>query len=142
MKSLQTALGYSNIVLDMNHITWPEEEEDRWEILSEKFSSQINTYWKAFEMFDQTSASQCDGRIRNFLAMDYEDSREGDEIHVSIEDRNGNLWFILRTHGEKVVSVQGGDFKEIEADAYLIRASQDELTIRCEAEDSLYYYLP
>ena len=142
MKSLQTALGYSNIVLDMNHITWPEEEEDRWEILSEKFSSQINTYWKAFEMFDQTSASQCDGRIRNFLAMDYEDSREGDEIHVSIEDRNGNLWFILRTHGEKVVSVQGGDFKEIEADAYLIRASQDELTICCEAEDSLYYYLP
>ena len=142
MKSLQTALGYSNIVLDMNHITWPEKEEDRWEILSERFSSQINTYWKAFEMFDQMTASQCDRRIRNFLAMDYEDSRVGDEIHVSIEDRNGNLWFILRTHGEKVVSVQGGDFKEIETDAYLIRASRDELTIRCEAEDSLYYYLP
>ncbi len=142
MKSLQTALGYSNIVLDMNHITWPKEEEDRWEIVSERFSSQINTYWKAFEMFDQTSASQCDIRIRNFLAMDYEDSREGDKIHVSIEDRNGDVWFILRTHGEEVVSVQGGDFKKIEADAYLICASQDELTIRCEAEDSLYYYLP
>lgn len=142
MKSLQTALGYTNIVLDMNHIAWPEKEEDRWEIVSERFSSQINTYWKAFEMFDQISASECDRRIRNFLAMDYEDSREGDEIHVSIKERNGDLWFILRTHGEKVVSVQGGDFKRIEADAYLIRASQEELTIRCEPEDSLYYYLP
>ncbi len=142
MRSLQTALGYSNIVLDMNQITWPEEEEDRWEIVSEKFSSQINTYWKAFEMLDQTSASECDRRIRNFLAMDYEDSREGDEIHVSIKDRNGDLWFILRTHGEEVVSVQGGDFKKIETDAYLIQASQDELTIQCEPEDSLYYYLP
>ncbi|MCI8363954.1 MAG: DUF2194 domain-containing protein [Eubacterium sp.] len=142
MKSLQTALGYSNIVLDMNQITWPEEEEDRWEIVSEKFSSQINTYWKAFEMFDQTSASECDTRIRNFLAMDYEDSREGDEIHVSIKERNGDLWFIFRAHGEKVVSVQGGDFTKIETDAYLIRAGQDELTIRCQPEDSLYYYLP
>ena len=142
MKSLQTALGYSNIVLDMNQITWPEKEEDRWEIVSEKYSSQINTYWKAFEMFDQTSASECDRRIRNFLAMDYEDSREGDEIHVSIKDQNGDLWFILRTHGEEVISVQGGDFKKIETDAYLIRASQEKLTITCKPEDSLYYYLP
>ncbi len=142
MKSLQTALGYSNIVLDMNQITWPEKEEDRWEIVSEKYSSQINTYWKAFEMFDQTSASECDRRIRNFLAMDYEDSREGDEIHVSIKDQNGDLWFILRTHGEEVISVQGGDFKKIETDAYLIRAGQEKLTITCKPEDSLYYYLP
>ena len=142
MKSLQTALGYSNILLDMNQITWPEKEEDRWEIVSEKFSSHINTYWKAFEMFDQTSASECDTRIRNFLAMDYDDSREGDEIHVSIKDRNGDLWFILRTHGEEVVAVQGGDFKKIETDAYLIHASQEKLTITCEPEDSLYYYLP
>ena len=37
-------------------------------------------------MFDQTSSSECDTRIRNFLAMDYEDSREGDEIHVSLKE--------------------------------------------------------
>lgn len=48
----------------------------------------------------------------------------------------------MRTHGEEIVSMQGGEFEEIEKDAYLIRAQEDTLKIRCEKTDQLYYYLP
>ncbi len=143
MKSLQTALGYSNIVLDMNQISWPKEEGDRWELVSEEFSSNINTYWKAFEMFSQTSASESDRRIRTFLGMDYEDSREGNEIRIRMRKKSsGAAWFILRTHGEEIRAMEGGGYEEIEADAYLIRADEDEVKIQCGVTDQLHYYLP
>ena len=36
MKSLQTSLAYSNIVFDLKQILWPQQKEDRWEVLYEK----------------------------------------------------------------------------------------------------------
>ena len=43
MKSLQTSLAYSNIVFDLKQILWPQQKEDRWEVLYEKFASNTNT---------------------------------------------------------------------------------------------------
>lgn len=142
MKSLQTALGYSNIVLNMNHVTWPETDADRWEVVSDKFSSNINTYWRKFSMFSQTTASESDRRIRAFLGMDYTHERTGDEIRVRMKKQSDEVWMILRTHGEKILSIEGGKYEEIEEDAYLICAKENEISIRCEKTDKPYYTLP
>lgn len=142
MKSLQTALGYSNIVLNMNHVTWPETEDDRWEIVSDKFSSNINTYWRKFSMFSQTTASESDRRIRAFLGMDYTHERVGDDIRVRMKKQSDEVWMILRTHGEEITSIQGGEYEEIEEGAYLICAKENDVTIHCEKTDRLYYTLP
>ncbi len=142
MKSLQTALAYSNIVLNMNHVTWPETDDDRWEIISDKFSSNINTYWRKFSMFSQTTASESDRRIRAFLGMDYTHERVGDDIRVHIKKQSSEVWMILRTHGEEITSVQGGEYEEIEENAYLICAKENEVTIHCERADKVYYTLP
>lgn len=93
-------------------------------------------------MFTKTSISESDSRIRTFLGLNYESSRDGDKIHVTIQNRVGSAWFILRTHGEEIVSVEGGDFEMIETDAYLIRADEDCLDIQCRKTDRLHYYLP
>lgn len=142
MKSLQTALAYSNIVLNMNHVTWPETDADRWEVVSDKFSSNINTYWRKFSMFSQTTASESDRRIRAFLGMDYMHEKVGDDIRLQIKKQSSEVWMILRTHGEEIVSVQGGEYEEIEENAYLICAKEDEVTIHCEKADKIYYTLP
>lgn len=139
MKSLQTALGYSNVVWDLNQISWPEKAEERWEILFEKFSSNINTYWKQFDMFDKTTVSESDRRIRNFLALDFKEEREGDTIHLQVEKNQDEVWFILRTHGEEIVSVTGGQYENIEEDAYLICTSEEKLAIKMKQKGSLYY---
>ena len=139
MKSLQTALGYSNVVWDLNQISWPEKAEERWEILFEKFSSNINTYWKQFDMFDKTTVSESDRRIRNFLALDFKEEREGDTIHLQVEKNQEEVWFILRTHGEEIISVTGGQYENIEEDAYLIGTSEEKLAIKMKQKGSLYY---
>nr|MBP3597945.1 DUF2194 domain-containing protein [Eubacterium sp.] len=142
MKSIQTSLGYSNIVLDMNQISWPKKESDRWEIVSEQFSSNINTYWKPFEMFAQTTASESDERIRGFLAMDYEDSREDNVIQIQVEKKTNQVWMVLRTHGEDIEAITGGEFVEIEDDAYLLCIQDDICRVTTKSKDQLKYPLP
>ena len=142
MKSIQTALGYSNLVWDLNQISWPEQEEDRWEVLFEKFSSNTDTYWDAFDMFEKTTASESDRRIRAFLALDYEEKREGNTIQLIVKNRDTDVWFVLRTHGEQISSITGGEYKNIEEDAYLICAKEGELKIQLEKTDELKYTFP
>lgn len=143
MKSLQTSLAYSNIVFDLKQILWPQQKDDRWEVLYEKFASNTNTYWKAFDSFEKTTVSEADRKIRNFLAMDYRDSCEEDTIRLNISgaDDGGTTWFILRTHGEEPEAVEGASVVNIEDDAYLIAANQPEVTLKLKNKNELYYSL-
>ena len=45
MRSIQSALGYTNVMLNMQDIFWPERETDRWQIMQKHFSSNLLTYW-------------------------------------------------------------------------------------------------
>lgn len=143
MKSLQTALAYSNIVFDLKQVMWPEKKEDRWEVLFEKFTSNTNTYWKAFESFDKTTVSQADKKIRNLLAADYSDSCEGDTIylHISGKSQGETIWFLLRTHNEEIDSTVGAEYKKVEDGAYLIGAKEEKVSIRLKSKDAFIYPL-
>lgn len=129
LKGYETALGYSNVLLDLTDVAWPEEEADEWQKRSEVFSANICTYWKPFEDFERTTATESDHRVRNFLALDYNDERDGSCITVSIGNMADSAWFLLRTHGESVERVTGGDYVEVEQDAYLIHAWEEQIQI-------------
>ncbi len=131
LKGYETALGYCNILLDMMDVEWPEDEEDEWQKRSETASSNIMTYWKPFEGFERTTASESDLRVRRFLALDYTDSRKEDEdvIHVTVENFDEQAFFILRTHNEQIEEMEGGTYTELETGAYLIEAEKPEFSI-------------
>lgn len=129
LKGYETALGYSNVLLDMTDIAWPKVEDDEWQKRTEVFSSNVCTYWKPFGGFDRTTASENDWRIRNFLSLDYTSERMDNIIHVSVSNFQEEAWFILRTHGEDVRSVLGGSCQELEEDVYLIRAEDENVLI-------------
>ncbi len=140
MKSIETSLGYSNILLDMKRVAFPESVEDHWEKMSDKFSSNIFTYWQPFQMFDQTTLSESDERIRTFFSLDYRSRLEGKQVKLQVSGRNGRpAWFILRTHEQEVVNVMGGSSKKIEDGAYLIQAEADEVNIELKGQDSHKY---
>lgn len=46
-----------------------------------------------------------------------------------MENRQGAVSFLLRTHDKGVRSVSGGSFFKIEKDAYLITVTEDEAQI-------------
>ena len=130
-------------MFDLKQILWPQQKDDRWEVLYEKFASNTNTYWKAFDSFEKTMVSEADRKIRNFLAMDYQDSCEEDTIHLNISGAvdGGTTWFILRTHGEEPEVEEGASVVNIEDDAYLIAANQPEVTLKLKNDNELYYSL-
>lgn len=141
MRSIQSALGYTNIMLDMQRLSWPVNEDDRWEIMYEKFASNLSTYWKQYSCFASTTASESNGRIRNFLNLDYEQEKRGNEISLKVLGDTKEGWFILRTHGDEIEDIEGGSFQEIEEGAFLIYAEQENVTVRLK-DDRPYYYLP
>ena len=136
MRSIQSALGYTNVMLDMYDIFWPQEKTDRWEVMQKRFSSNLLTYWKNFRDFDSTTLSESNARIRTFLNLAYSQSREDNTI--TLQTSEVGSWFILRTHGEEIDEIDGGSQTEIEADAYLICAEDTTVKIRLK-EQELYY---
>ena len=136
---MQTALAYTNPMLDMRRVSWPEAEEAGWEVYYERSASNLHTYWKVFKQFDRITVSESDRRIRAFLSMDYTQSRVGDTITLEITGFDAEADFILRTHKEVVSQVVGGTAEELEQGAWLIRADSPhvELTVKV---DALYEY--
>ena len=137
MKSIQTALGYSNVMLNLQDIFWPTKKTDRWQKMQERFSGNLLTYWKNFSTFAATTASESDTRARTFLSLDYRDSRKGNEIVLKTSESGS--WFVLRTHGEEIKKITGGKQEKIEDNAYLIYAEKTKVKIELK-QSKLFYY--
>ena len=136
LKAVETALGYSNMLVDMNMILWPRSSDEQWETLGDNISRNLNTYWNAYDYFDATTLSESDVRLRRFIKMDYSHEREGDAIKIGISDVEGETYFILRTHGEEIANARGAGFRKMEQDAWLICAYGTEVTLNMKRSGS------
>ena len=139
LKSMETALAYSNITLDLLKVTYPDSDEDSWQNLMKKISANVATYWKDYESFEQTTLSAADLRIRRFLALDYKQERKDDTIYVSIDHFDEEAWFLLRLNGEDLDSVKGGEYVQIEDGVYLIDAQEANISVQVKPRDELYF---
>jgi hypothetical protein len=139
-RSLESALGYTSVLLNMDRVAYPQSDADNWEKLDEEFSSNYLTFWKDYTQFEKTTLSESDVRIRRFLNLDFSQSRSGDAITVELTNFEDEAFFILRTHGERVKDVDSGSYEELEEDAYLIRANSEKIVITLENNQSMRYY--
>ncbi len=129
VKGIQTALGYSNVLLDLHAATWPQAVTDEWQILYDQMSSNVQTYWRGNSGFQQTTLSESDLRVRNFLNLDYKDGRSGDTVVLEINNVKGEAWFLLRTHAEKIADIRGGEYQQLEEDVYMIKAVEGKVEL-------------
>lgn len=128
-RCLNTALGYSNWLMDMKSALWPQAEADRWENYFDHLASNVGSYWGERGSFDSTTLTESDRRVRSLLNLDYTQSRQGDTITMNIENV-GDAWFLLRTHEETVEDMQGGEYRMLEEDAYLLHTTEAVVQIR------------
>lgn len=135
MRSIQTALGYANISLDVQEVFWSQEKS--WEYVQKQFSSNLTTYWKQFSCFSFTTISQSNERIRRFLNLDYQVKE--DETELILYTSQADTWFLLRTHDKEISEIVGGSFEQIQDGAYLIYAQTDTVRIALKAP-SLHYH--
>lgn len=143
LRSIETALGYSSVEIDMQQVIWPESKKYYWEKFYEKVASNLDTYWKPFKKFEKTTLSESDKRVRTFLNLDYASRREGEKIYLDVEGMEDESWFLLRTHGETIADIEGADYQVIEEGAYLLRILEEQVEIRLEkSQGILTYTLP
>lgn len=136
MRSIQSSLGYTNVVLNMQKIFWPERKKDRWQIMQKRFSSNLLTYWKNFTGFDSTTLSESNTRTRTFLNLDFSETRTDDKI--TLKTSESGSWFILRTHGEEIEEIEGGTQKKLEDNVYLIQAQ--DTTVKIQVKTAGLHY--
>lgn len=130
LKGVETALGFDNAEMNFANVVWPESPDDYWENIYSDMSSALTTYWKPFRVFDNTTLTESDERVRVFLNLDYEENVEENVITLNVKGRNNNeAWFILRTHGDEIESINGATYKEIEKNAYLLTITEDVVNI-------------
>ena len=136
MRSIQSSLGYTNVMLNMQKIFWPERKKDRWQIMQKRFSSNLLTYWKKFTGFGSTTLSESNTRTRTFLNLDFSETRTDDEIILKTSESGS--WFILRTHGEEIEEIEGGTQKKLEDNVYLIQAQ--DTTVKIQVKTAGLHY--
>lgn len=140
MNSIETALAYTSIATDISRVAYPGNTGDSWEKLFDLFSSNTDTYWKKYKVFDAATLSETDKRIRQFLALDYRQNRTGDTIELETQQAGESAWFILRTHGEEIIGTTGARYDKIEEGAYLIGLTSEKAQIELGNADMRYYY--
>ena len=143
LRSLQTALGYSNVQADIFRVLWLENSEDSWEKVSETLASVIATYWKPFAAFDKTTISESDRRVRLFLnqRVTSQESQlpQGRQISIQVENFAGDAWLMLRTHGETLQTMEGGTWTQIEEDAYLLHLTRENAAVGLQSKLQPHY---
>lgn len=144
LKSLQTSLGYSNVQADIFRVIWQKDGDKSWEQMADILSSQINTYWKPFAAFDKTTVTESDRRLRIFLneriLSQATETDNGRQIAIQVENFNQDAWLMLRTHGENLKSMEGGTWKKIESDAYLLHLTSDTASVELQSKLENHYY--
>lgn len=138
MRSIQTALGYTNISMDLQNIFWPKDSNDNWLKVQKTFAENITTYWKKFDYFQETTISESNRHVRAFLNLDY--SYEDFENETILRTTEKDTWFLLRTHNVEISEIVGGSYVELEDDVYLIYADTETVRIVFE-KPSLHYHV-
>lgn len=139
LKSVETSLAYSNIQVDIHPVLWPENKEDEWQSIAENVSMHVDTYWKPFSVFEKTTISESDVRVRDFLNGVVESERQGDTLQIHVSKYASDAYLLLRTHGEIPVTMDGGSIQKVEEDCYLLTVSQENAVVKLQSENMLYY---
>ena len=140
IRGIETALGYTSVLADINRAAYPQSDEDGWEKLSEKLMANTITYWEPFTDFEGTTVSQCDTRIRRFLAMNYQTAEKNNKLLLTVSQGSGTAWFLLRTNGQNVAAISGGSAEKIEEDVWLIGVESASAMLTLESSHKAFYY--
>ena len=117
------------MLLDLNRVFWPEQEEASWEVLSKRCADNLHTNWRNFQAFEDVTVSQNDRKIRNLLTMDYSHVRKENVIYLDLENTEQGGSFILRLHHMEPEYVDGGTCIVLEEGTYLIRTTDQSVAI-------------
>ena len=140
IRSLATALGYSNIMINMNKVVWPKSKDDHWQNYFDEIFSNMSTYFSKHQYFEQTSMSTSDARTRALLNTDYSIRREGNTIYLHVDNVTDDTYYLLRTHGQDINRTIGAWYEEIEEGVYCLQITYSDVQIDLTQSEDIFTY--
>lgn len=140
LRSIATALGYSNVLINMRNVIWPESEKDEWQNYYTHISSNMSTYFASHQYFEQTAMSTSDARTRALLNTDYSFYQEGNTIHLHVDNVTDETYYLLRLHGQEIEQTIGAWFEEIEDGVYCLQITNSDVWIDLTQSDEVLTY--
>ena len=140
-KSLMTSLAYTNVLVDMDQVLWPSSEEDQWQNFFDDVFSYVTSYWSRRLIFDATTISENDARIRRMLSVSYSDEKKDDNTIVLTTLGADENYFVLRTHEKEIESISdNAEYTQIEENAYLLKTTPGEVYITLKESEDVFHY--
>ncbi len=136
MIGVENALGMCNVQVDIGRVFYPDSGEDEWNNLSLKWS-RGDTYFEDFDNFDMVSIQEMEKRVRRFLALDFDYEDTGKEIQLFIDNFEEEAYFIISAHHYQVKSAENAKVERISNTAFLIRATDADVTLHLKEQDVL-----
>ncbi len=140
-RCLQTAYGYYGTAIDTSKVVYPESDEDHWNIISNEWSKNYRPYRTPFEVFEKTTATEADRRVRNYLALDYETRIGEDTVEITADSPDGESYYVMHVNGRTVGDITGGTCEEIEPGWYLVTVEDETARISLEEPVHAEYYI-
>ncbi len=138
LKSLESCLGYSSILVDLSSALSFDEGSYTWEVLEDELTTNLLTYWEDYSAFQKTSISESDLNIRRFLTLSYSHEISSDEvITLDVSGLDQTAYFILRTHGREITDISGATYEKLSDGAYLLTITSTAVSISLNDEGSL-----
>ena len=141
-RSVISSLGYSNLLIDMNNVVWPESIDDEWQNYFDRIYSNMTSYWSDSFGFAKTTLSESDLNFRKMYAADFDvetDKEDNNRIIVNMKGTE-DAWFVLRTHNAAIGSISHGEYEEIGDYVYLIRLESGQTVIELDDTDDVFRY--
>jgi hypothetical protein len=140
-KSLLTSLGYTNVLVDMNQVIWPQTEDDEWQNYFDHVFSYVTSYWSDRLIFDATTISESDARIRKMLSVKYDDEYSDENTIVLHSEGADENFFVLRLHDNEIAGISdNAEYTLIENDAYLLKVHPGDTVITLKESAKVYHY--
>ena len=140
-KSFQTVLGYSVIGQDFAQIVYPENKNDQWEKVYDRFSRYTNTYWKNYDYYDELTLSETAQRCNRYFQLEYDLKIQGERISIqSNASEEHPAYFVVQTGARTIQDMTGGTYELINDGRYLITLTDSKAVIDCSNKEQLTFW--
>lgn len=128
-KCLNSALAYLNVDMDLEKVLTPDSNSLLWDKYVKKATYSLTGYLENNKYFSKCSITEADKRIREFLALNYTQSRSGDAITINTSGAAQTKRFMIRLHTEEIESVTGGEFVKVEDGVYIVTSDSNQIIV-------------
>lgn len=126
-------LGVFSHFVHPDEIFYEESAGLTWSVMKEGQERLVSDIYQRFPWLEPVTATEAAEKMQDYFDLDYTIERKEDGMVLRAWGFRQPVYFILRTQKE-IKSVEGGKFKRIQADAYILRVEQSEFVIQWDMD--------